>query len=230
MTLRVGPDTELPVTLPKGGAAWNRLTSDKLWPIYKLRQARQLTGHAWKITSASWHPDSRVLVATDQSGNVIVWSAMEKLKLHYMNKPFLTASTFHPNPDTRVAAFGGLDNMISIYDMAPSEVGGPLAKGELPVSGDGHEGSITCLHFISSDTLVSASGDGDVRVWDVVAQQGKQVLSGHTRDAVSLSFPRDTQNEHTFASGSLDGTVRIWDLRSGRTVAIFNTSDEVSQP
>ena len=228
MSLPVAPETVLVQTsMHKGEKEWSKLAMDGCWPVDKLRKARALPGHAWKVTCAAWHPDSRALVSADQSGNVILWDAMSKIKLQYMNKPFVTAAAVSPDPSKTLVALGGLDNMITICDMAPPEMGLPTGAKELPTAGDGHDGSITALHFSAVDTVVSAAGDGDVRVWAVQSGKCSQQLEGHTRDAVDLSFAREAPGGPVFASGSLDGTVRLWDMRTSKAVAIFNATSEV---
>lgn len=60
--------------------------------------------------------------------------------------------------------------------------------------------------------LVSGSGDGAVRMWDMRTGQAHRTLHGHTGPITCLQF-----DEVHIASGSLDKTLRIWDLRTGGT-------------
>ncbi|PSS37147.1 hypothetical protein PHLCEN_2v1020 [Hermanssonia centrifuga] len=61
--------------------------------------------------------------------------------------------------------------------------------------------------------LVSGSGDGAVRMWDMRTGQPHRTLLGHTGPVTCLQF-----DELHVVSGSLDKTVRIWDLRTGGMV------------
>ncbi|TFY82384.1 hypothetical protein EWM64_g1629 [Hericium alpestre] len=63
--------------------------------------------------------------------------------------------------------------------------------------------------------LVSGSGDGAVRMWDMRTGQAHRTLLGHTGPVTSLQF-----DEIHVVSGSLDKSIRIWDLRTG---GIFET-------
>ncbi|ETW87713.1 hypothetical protein HETIRDRAFT_431969 [Heterobasidion irregulare TC 32-1] len=63
--------------------------------------------------------------------------------------------------------------------------------------------------------LVSGSGDGAVRMWDMRTGQAHRTLLGHTGPVTSLQF-----DEMHVVSGSLDKSIRIWDLRTG---GIFET-------
>ncbi|TFK30686.1 Trp-Asp repeat-containing protein [Coprinopsis marcescibilis] len=63
--------------------------------------------------------------------------------------------------------------------------------------------------------LVSGSGDGAVRMWDMRTGQAHRTLLGHTGPVTCLQF-----DELHIATGSLDKTLKIWDLRTG---SIFET-------
>jgi len=63
--------------------------------------------------------------------------------------------------------------------------------------------------------LVSGSGDGAVRMWDMRTGQAHRTLLGHTGPVTCLQF-----DEIHIVSGSLDKSIRIWDLRTG---GVFET-------
>jgi GTPase SAR1 family protein len=61
-------------------------------------------------------------------------------------------------------------------------------------------------------TVVTAGGDGLVRVWDASDGRPIATLTGHASVAQALAFSPDGQ---LLASGSQDNTIKIWGLSSG---------------
>ncbi|KAG8907590.1 Mitochondrial fission protein [Tulasnella sp. 403] len=59
--------------------------------------------------------------------------------------------------------------------------------------------------------LVSGSGEGVVRMWDMRTGQAHRSLPGHTAPITCLQF-----DELHVVTGSLDKTIRVWDLRTGK--------------
>jgi WD40 repeat protein len=62
-------------------------------------------------------------------------------------------------------------------------------------------------------TLVTAGGDGVIRVWDVASGRMLRTLIGHTNVAYKAVL---SPNEKLIASSSRDSTARIWDFAAGR--------------
>lgn len=62
-------------------------------------------------------------------------------------------------------------------------------------------------------TLVSAGGDGIIRIWNIETGQIIRTLTGHTNVIYKAVF---SPNEKLIASSSRDTTVRIWDFETGR--------------
>eukprot|EP01105_Mastigella_eilhardi_P027477 TRINITY_DN848_c0_g1_i1.p1 TRINITY_DN848_c0_g1~~TRINITY_DN848_c0_g1_i1.p1 ORF type:complete len:381 (-),score=80.18 TRINITY_DN848_c0_g1_i1:50-1192(-) len=73
----------------------------------------------------------------------------------------------------------------------------------------GHTNFITCFQFYHA-SLVSASADNTLRVWNVNDPDQMQQLSGHSGAVNCVQF-----NEAMIASGSQDSTVRLWDTTTG---------------
>ncbi|GAO52792.1 hypothetical protein G7K_6859-t1 [Saitoella complicata NRRL Y-17804] len=76
-----------------------------------------------------------------------------------------------------------------------------------------HGDSITALDFdMPFGTMVTASMDDTVRVWDLGTGRCKGLLEGHAASVRCLQI-EDT----VVATGSMDATIRIWDLSRSET-------------
>lgn len=71
--------------------------------------------------------------------------------------------------------------------------------------------------------LVSGSGDGAVRMWDMRTGQAHRTLLGHTGPITCLQF-----DEMHIATGSHDKTLKLWDLRTGSCVETLQYDDAVT--
>jgi WD40 repeat protein len=95
---------------------------------------------------------------------------------------------------------------------APAAVGTPSPKG---VSQLHHGGFVSALAFTADGkTLLSASGDGLIRLWDPATGKERRRLQGHTGAVLSLALTPDGKR---LASGGADRTVRFWDLEGAAT-------------
>lgn len=83
---------------------------------------------------------------------------------------------------------------------------------------NGHSDTVTSVCFMpSGKTLVSASEDKTLRLWDVQSGECMKVMEGHTRKVQYVTCSQDG----TIASASWDNTVRIWNALSGKCVQIL---------
>jgi WD40 repeat protein len=106
------------------------------------------------------------------------------------------------SPDGRLAAAGGFDGTIGIWDTATGR--------ELRVL---HTGPIFALAVSPDGRVIAAGGqDGTIKLWDVASGHELHTLVGHAAWVTSVAFSPDGR---VLASGSLDRTVKLWDTASG---------------
>ena len=189
------------------------------WPsATEVRCIRTLKGHGSEVTSLSWSGDSVVLASVGKDGQVIVWNALNNRKIQTINHPtqWLMTCSFE-RTENRLLATGGADRTCSIF------ITGQIGMTRPTAVLSGHDGYLSDCQFTDEKSLLTASGDSSVILWDVTNQQVKGKFTEHAADCLTVAV-LDT---NTFASGSADSTVKIWDIRSGRSTRTFqgHTSD-----
>jgi len=75
----------------------------------------------------------------------------------------------------------------------------------------GHKGGVRCCAVIADGTIVSASRDHTLKIWDGRSGAERFTLSGHT-EVLRCAVSADAA---TIVSGLSDGTLKVWDGRSG---------------
>ncbi|KAI9778439.1 MAG: hypothetical protein M1839_008085 [Geoglossum umbratile] len=122
--------------------------------------------------------------------------------------------------DARVVVAGDDSGLIQVFDTTSRAILKTWSEHKQPVWA-------TRFSPTDSTTLMSASDDKTVRLWDLPSQSSIATLTGHGDYVRSGAFlPGFSSNLLT--SGSYDGTVRIWDPRTvGKSVMIFKHSSPV---
>ncbi|MBF0612027.1 MAG: hypothetical protein HQL55_12975 [Magnetococcales bacterium] len=88
----------------------------------------------------------------------------------------------------------------------------------------GHEGNIfACAFSPDGRTLISASFDMTLRLWDAETGQTLQVLTGHSQLVRYCTF---SPNGEVILSASVDCTLRLWDVRTGQTRLILTGHED----
>jgi hypothetical protein len=79
---------------------------------------------------------------------------------------------------------------------------------------EGHSDAVTACRFSPDGTsIVSASWDNSLKIWDAEGGEIRHTLQGHTESVLDCAYSPDGRH---IISASADRTVRLWDARTGR--------------
>lgn len=93
----------------------------------------------------------------------------------------------------------------------------PLSEGKVIVL-EGHTGYVNALAFLDNRHVISGSGDGSLRLWDLDEGKCLRIFRGHNDVVFSVALCPDGKYA---VSGSGDKTLRLWDLKEGRYINTF---------
>ncbi|THU90750.1 WD40 repeat-like protein [Dendrothele bispora CBS 962.96] len=168
--------------------------------------ARVLEGHTKAVTTLFFEDECLVTGASDKTLRQWDLNTGQCVMTMDILWAISHASTAVPGSGLPNGLFAGAAASVGTFAVPTP----PAADG----SWDMYEDYVGGVQFWGYG-LVSGSGDGAVRMWDMRTGQAHRTLMGHTAPVTCLQF-----DEIHIASGSLDKTIRIWDLRTG---GVFET-------
>lgn len=176
---------------------------------------RILKGHFGKVYAMHWSGDSQKLVSASQDGKLIVWNAMQNMKIQAipLRSSWVMTCAFEQSAGNLVAC-GGLDNLCSIYQLNQPQI--VRSHRELAQ----HDGYLSCCRFITENEIVTSSGDSTCILWDVELGQSKSTFTDHDGDVMSLAI-LPSVDPNVFVSGSCDSLAKVWDIRAGKSTITF---------
>lgn len=159
-----------------------------------------LKGHGGPIMGVQVDPASGRVISASFDNSVGLWQGRDPLWLEAHDAAVNTVIFLSPDR----AASGGDDFNVILWDL---DAGTARRL-------TGHQGKVAGL-AVSPDgaLLASASWDGSIGLWPLVAPDGApRFLQGHGSGVNAVAFGADGAQ---LFSASADGTVRVWDLASG---------------
>lgn len=166
--------------------------------LCQLKLYNTLRGHQGKITSTKWSQDSKKILSASQDGYMIIWDAVSGFKKQAISleNQYVLSSCF--SPDGSLIASGGLDNACTIYKIK--------SHLESPVQSvfKGHSAYISECSFLDGHTLITASGDMTLKLWDVHKAVKTRDYTDHMGDVLTMDV-----GVAKFVSGGSDGFCKI---------------------
>ncbi|MFP4248252.1 MAG: WD40 repeat domain-containing protein [Armatimonadota bacterium] len=178
--------------------------------------------HELGVQAVAIAPDGRAISGA-ADGTVRVWDALSGEQALLIEDATQGAWAVAASPDGERIAAGCKDGVVREFS---------ASDGSLIRELHGHLGYIRAVEYMpqgasadSAPSLVSAAGDGTIRIWPRSGDEPLRVFEadlfgedGHRGGVLSLAVSEDGAK---LLSGGRDGTMRLWDLRAGAQEAIF---------
>src|SRR6056297_562292 len=166
-----------------------------------------LKGHGGPIMGVQVDATTGRVISGSFDNSVGVWQGRDPRWLDGHDAAVTTVLFLAPDR----AASGGDDFNVILWDL----------DSGTPSRLTGHQGKVAGLS-VSPDgaLLASASWDGSIGLWPLVAPDGApRFLQGHASGVNAVTFASDGAR---LFSASADGTIRVWDVASGADRVLAN--------
>ena len=165
------------------------------------------------ITSLVFSHDGKSVVACSQAGlHVYDFPTLDLKKMIKVQAHNIHDLAFSPDGD-QLAVGGGnpaTQGVVEIFSWPDGKSLRILRE---------HRDSVMAIAWRDASSLVSASLDRDIILWDLQTGTPIQRLKGHSRGVSSLCFLNDKE---TLVSTGVDQNLRVWDLTSGELIRSLN--------
>ncbi|KAI6107721.1 WD40-repeat-containing domain protein [Pisolithus croceorrhizus] len=150
------------------------------------------------------------VVSGSTDGKFALWKTSDGSMVYEVNVHRGIIHCLALSHDDKAVASGSADHTICILNMD---------NGSNVATFEGHTDEVYTVEFSSnSSLLVSASQDGQAKIWDVSTRKLKRSFT-HSNSVGGASFSPD---DKLICSGTMDGAVYVWNVETGHRVAILN--------
>lgn len=185
----------------------------RLWNAATGQPLLQLRGHTDSVASVVFSPDGKTIASASIDNNILLWDAVTGEQRATLSEAGRTV-TYSPDGKTIIGIIGSL---IHLWDAASGKeltrinTGPSIGFSPANLIFDPQVADID----ISPDgkTIVSASSDQQIELWDAATGQWRARLDCATSQVESVAFSPDG---YTLACAFADGSAELWDVATGK--------------
>ncbi|XVF70200.1 hypothetical protein PTKIN_Ptkin11bG0141900 [Pterospermum kingtungense] len=176
-------------------------SSNLVWDVTRSQVLTEMKEHEKRVWSIDFSSaDPTMLASGSDDGSVKLWSINQGVSICTIKTKANVCSVQFPLDSGRSLAFGSADHKIYYYDLRNSRM--PLCTLV------GHNKTVSNIKFVDTSTLVSASTDNSLKLWDLSTDNTPlQSFTGHmnVKNFVGLSV-----SDGYIATGSETNEVFIY--------------------
>ncbi|KAL2245898.1 UNVERIFIED_CONTAM: Protein SPA1-RELATED 3 [Sesamum indicum] len=200
----------------------------QVWDVTRSQIFKEMREHERRVWSIDFSvADPTMLASGSDDGSVKLWNINQGVSVGTIKTKANVCCVQFPTDSGRSLAFGSADHRIYYYDLRNSKM--PLCTLV------GHNRTVSYVKFIDSTTLVSASTDNTLKLWDLTMSTSRvldsplQSFTGHlnVKNFVGLSV-----SDGYIATGSETNEVVVYHKAFPMPVLSFKfnrTGDEVDE-
>ncbi|HRW09027.1 MAG TPA: BTAD domain-containing putative transcriptional regulator [Caldilineaceae bacterium] len=200
-----------------------------LWDVHSGTHRQTLYGHSERVHSLTFSPAEGLLASGGTDGTVRLWDVARGEQVGLLDGHRVRVLSLAFSPDGRTLATADLKT-IRLWRIGESAPQQPAAESADAQRGravqlyfvlPGHKHFITALAFHPhGQTLVSASLDETIRLWDVRTGQRLRSLFGYQGAVYGIAI--DPAEQHLI-TGGINGALQLWQIRGAASLVPTDT-------
>ena len=194
----------------------------RLWNVATGEHKKNLTGHPAPVTRIAFSPDGSTLTSVSDDKTVYLWdiSTGERKKTlasqgvisEQVEKEEIIERLFF-SPDGSTLATVRFNNTIRLWDTTTGSLKQTfISQGTDRKQTDYNKKIQTVLFSPDKRTVISLTGGGLIRLWDIATGKHKQ-FSDRTRFLRNVCLSADGK---ILATAGMNHTIHLWDTSSGK--------------
>lgn len=183
-------------------------TNLSLWSVKEGFRIAVMKGHKRSVTACTANKSGKSIVSVSLDMSIRVWKGTDGSFVSVLKTPGggsqINCVAFHP--EGQLIAVGCWDTTVKIWDT--------FNKKKLKVL-KGHSTSVQSCVYISVTHIVSASMNGEVRIWSTRSGITVGVINGHSAPITSICTTPSAQH---LITASNDKLVKVWSSTLGTPI------------
>jgi WD40 repeat protein len=190
------------------------------------QQVSQVARLDHSVFSLAWSPDGKTLASGSEDNKIRLWNVVSGTAFRQLDGKPGRCQRMAWSPDGKILAWAGTEDMKDSEGAVNTVRMADIATEKILYTHT-HPEAVRWLGWRAEGrTLLSASADKHIRLWDVAAHREIRRFIGHDAPVSSVACSPDGK---TLASSSEDGTVRLWETATGKEVHRWQVTGPLHQ-